>query len=348
MSNEALKRVASFTAANKKTGKSKKKVVKKNPKQAVRKAHDKIEDKLDRLAKKYKVSIKLNRNKNKMPSVVVSGLKKLSYEDCTRLFGEIPHSSPVPQKMNGSSALFRIFTKRKVTASEDSFIVTAKKNGRRLYWTDEGFKEVKASEAVVLDEETADKIERRSKAKGWDSKSVPSTMTAVYEIGDADTYVLKVNDSDKSLWNTLEYLKKCGSDGHSVSFKIDDQNFGFDGDGADKIYELNKNNRVQAEESYENGERDPYLDEEDNSEDSDDGETDEQADANKADMVKFINDNNISRESLFPMADRAAKDYISDLKENGPIDDLVGFIYDILGSDDAKTGLKALVNKQAM
>lgn len=55
---------------------------------------------------------------------------------------------------------------------------------------------------------------------------------------DATTYILKVNDSDKSLFRILEALQEFGSVGHSVSFKIDDESFGFDGDGADKIYNI--------------------------------------------------------------------------------------------------------------
>jgi hypothetical protein len=53
-------------------------------------------------------------------------------------------------------------------------------------------------------------------------------------------YTLGVKDSDGSLWRLLEYLKKCGDDGHSVSFTIDDQSFGFDGDGSDKIVTMDR------------------------------------------------------------------------------------------------------------
>lgn len=56
------------------------------------------------------------------------------------------------------------------------------------------------------------------------------------------TYTLKVNDGEGALLTLLNALKDWSSQGHSVSFKIDDQSFGFDGDGADKIYSIEVSN----------------------------------------------------------------------------------------------------------
>lgn len=53
-------------------------------------------------------------------------------------------------------------------------------------------------------------------------------------------YTLGVWDDDGALWRLLEFLSKSSLEGHSVSFTIDDQSFGFDGDGADKIITLDK------------------------------------------------------------------------------------------------------------
>lgn len=36
----------------------------------------------------------------------------------------------------------------------------------------------------------------------------------------------------------LKYLEYCGDIGHSVSFSVDDKKFFFDGDGADKFFQL--------------------------------------------------------------------------------------------------------------
>jgi hypothetical protein len=56
---------------------------------------------------------------------------------------------------------------------------------------------------------------------------------------DATTYILKVNDGDKSLFRILEALQDLGSRGSSRSVDIEDVGkFGFDGDGADKIYNI--------------------------------------------------------------------------------------------------------------
>jgi hypothetical protein len=71
---------------------------------------------------------------------------------------------------------------------------------------------------------------------------VTSSVDQLIEAAGTPTqvYTLGVSDSDGALWRLLDYLKKCGDDGHSVSFKIDDQSFGFDGDGADKIVTMDR------------------------------------------------------------------------------------------------------------
>lgn len=51
-------------------------------------------------------------------------------------------------------------------------------------------------------------------------------------------YTLEVSDYDQALLKLLNFLKKCGDEGHSVSFQIDDERFGFDGDGSDKIVDI--------------------------------------------------------------------------------------------------------------
>jgi hypothetical protein len=59
---------------------------------------------------------------------------------------------------------------------------------------------------------------------------------------DATTYTLKVNDGDKSLLKLLQAIQKLGAEGSSRSISIEDfegpNKFGFDGDGADKIYDI--------------------------------------------------------------------------------------------------------------
>lgn len=52
------------------------------------------------------------------------------------------------------------------------------------------------------------------------------------------TYTLRAIDQDGSLMNLLKYLQEQGNIGHSVSFKIDDKDFGWDGDGSDKILDM--------------------------------------------------------------------------------------------------------------
>lgn len=60
---------------------------------------------------------------------------------------------------------------------------------------------------------------------------------------DAQTYTLKVNDKDGSLLKLLEGVKYLGDVGSSRSIMIEDMDegknkFSFDGDGADKIYDI--------------------------------------------------------------------------------------------------------------
>lgn len=350
MSSDALKRVNSFVAAAKANGK---KVTKKSPKQVVKKAHDKIQARLDKIAKKYGVNVRLNRNKNKLPSVIVTGLKKLPYSDVAKLFSEIPNSSPVPQKMDENKALFRIFAKRKVTASITAGAPLTKKEKARagINMQNKKLKDLKIGLKKNPSKEAT--IKKEIKTIEDRIKKLKVILTASTE---DRTYTLTVKDGDNSLWSLLEYIKKCGDDGHSISFTIDDQMFGFDGDGADKILTLNQSSAVQADESDEN----ENLEEEDDSDDSeseedgseddsedDDEDTTEEDEANKKDMIAFINDNKIAREDLFPLSDKAANNYNTDLKENAPLEDLVGFIYDILGPEDSKNALKSIANKQS-
>ena len=69
------------------------------------------------------------------------------------------------------------------------------------------------------------------------ARAFSETAKAKHYKGEA-TYTLRVIDHDKSLLKILEYLQKCSLEGHSVGFKIDDESFGLDGDGADKIIDL--------------------------------------------------------------------------------------------------------------
>lgn len=55
------------------------------------------------------------------------------------------------------------------------------------------------------------------------------------------------NYAFESLMHLLSYLKECGDRGHSVSIPVDDRVFGFDGDGADKIYDLEVGINLQSD-----------------------------------------------------------------------------------------------------
>lgn len=327
--------------------------------------HDKLDQKLSTIAKKYGVKITLQRNKTKLPGILISGLKALTFDKVSELFQSIPNTSHVPNKIGPNSALFRVFGPSKpktmtakdtvipaaekkmlldrtkkalkdthekfkkskdagekaylkrvrkslfdnvkmlkkightMSASEDpQYIVTAKKNGKRVYWKEDGFTALTAKDAEPLDEETADKIERRLTAKGGftDIKTVPFKMTA--------------DDTDDT---------------------------------------SSEDDTSEDDTSSEDDSEDTDSDDSDDSDDSgDDEDTSAEDESNKADMVKFINDNKISKDSLASLIDKAASSYTDSLKTDAPVEDVVDFVYEMLGPDDAKTGLKALANKASM
>jgi hypothetical protein len=125
----------------------KKEKVEAAPAHHVKKFHDKLQDKLDKLANRFKVKISLARNKRKMPSITITGLKGMKHEQAVRLFKAISNSSPIPQKMDGNRAVFTVFgprrSKSRVTANDDKtsndsdgkkFLVQEIKRGRGGKW----------------------------------------------------------------------------------------------------------------------------------------------------------------------------------------------------------------------
>lgn len=320
--------------------------------------HDKLDQKLAVISKKFGVKLTLQRNKTKLSTVTVSGLKAMTFDKVAQLFAAIPNTSHVPNKIGDNTAVFRVFGKpssKTLTAGSDEYmdpkekkellhrtqkalkdthekykkskdpgekaylkrvrkslydnvkmfkmiaddepqyIITAKKNGKRVYWKDDGFTALTAKDAEPLDEETADKIERRLQNKdGYtEVKSVPAVMTA---------------DDDTSDDNTSDDSSDDTSDDSS----------------------------------------DDSGDDSDDSDDSGDDEDSAEDTSNKADMVKFINDNKISKDSLGGLIDKAASAYTDSLKNDSSVEDIVDFVYSMLGPDDSKAGLKALANKASM
>lgn len=287
----AKKRVNLFMTAA--AAKAKKPAAKQPPKVKAKKPgefHDKLDAKLEKLAKKHGVSITLRRNKSKLPTIVVGRIKNKKYGDVVKIFSEISNTSPVPQKMKENGASFRVFGPRNIAASDDhDFVVKANKNGKTVYMTAEGWTDSKA-DADVYNEESADKIVRRLNAKG------ESSTTSGYDV------------------------ERIGS-----NLSADD------GETADN-YEGTEDSETEDSEEYEDDD------------DSEGGDEDEEV----ANLIAMISDNSISRDAVNKVFDRALAVYADDLKNNGPVDDAVGFIYDTLGPEDALTAIRTLVNQATL
>jgi len=255
--DDARNRVKLFISTAAMSKKAIKKSVKKIDKATKKNAkdpkafHDKMDAKLEKLAKKYKVSIRLLRNKTKKSSIVVGKLRNRPYGEVAKLFKEISNTSPVPQKMTDNGASFAVFGPRIIAASN-----------------------------------------------GFDMEAIKA---------------------------------QCAED---AAFR-------------------EKLKQIVADESDENSEADGTSTEDSNVEEEDlgDGDAEEEEDTTDEDIEEFIDyvdTNNVSQDTLNSILDAASREYIEGLKDPDSREDLIMFVYNILGYDDLKSQLSSQANKAVL